>query len=76
MSLNSMTRFPAGLAIAVAGILAAGAGRVAAARLAASLAPFCLTRMRRGLPEPERRFLIGLLVVALVLRVAWSPRKC
>ena len=68
MSSISTTRYPAGLAIAVAGILALALVASPLLVCAVLLAPFCLTRIARGLPEHERRFLIGLLVVALVVR--------
>ncbi len=68
MSSSSTTRYPAGLAIAVAGILALALVASPLLVCAVLLAPFCLTRLARGLPDQERRFLIGLLVVALVVR--------
>lgn len=68
MSSNSTTRYPAGLAIAVAGILALALVASPLLVCAALLAPLCFTRIARGLPGREHRFLMGLLFVALAVR--------
>jgi hypothetical protein len=70
MSLNSMTRPSLPMAIAAAIILAAALVASPLTVLTAVAAPFVLAWCGRGLAEPERRFLIGLLAVAFLLRVA------
>lgn len=68
MSSNSTMRYPAGLAISAAGLLALALTASPLLVCTALLVPFCFTRIARGLPEPERRFLIGLLVAGLGVR--------
>jgi len=68
MSPNSTMRYPAGLAIAVAGLLALALTASPLLVCTALLVPICFTRLAHGLPEHERRFLIGLLVAGLAVR--------
>lgn len=70
MSSNSTVRYPAGSAIAVAGLLALALTASPLLVCTALLVPFCFTRIARGLPESERRFLLGLLFAGLAVRAA------
>jgi hypothetical protein len=68
MSSNSMTRYPVAPVLAMS--LALAIALIASPLMAAIalVTPFCLARCARGLPDDERRFLIGVLAVALFLR--------
>lgn len=70
MSSNRTMRYPAGLAAAVVGLLALALTASPLLVCTALVVPFCFTRIARGLPEHERRFLIGLLVAAMAVRAA------
>jgi hypothetical protein len=71
MSSNSMTRSSLALAVAAVGVLAIALIASPLTVVVAIAAPLCIARCGRGLPDDERRVLIGLLAAAFVARLGF-----